>query len=81
MLPQEIVHAFSFDTHNDLWKAVHTLLDASIESELAYALSKENKGEDRAYHCGRTEALKSFKDVLYSTREAVLKDQGRPLDE
>jgi hypothetical protein len=81
MLPQEIINAFSFDPKNELWKAVHVLLDASIESETAYALSKENRGEDRAYHCGRAEALTSFKGVLLSTREAVLKDQGRPLDE
>jgi len=81
MLPQEIVNAFSFDPKNELWKAVNVLIDASIESETAYALQKENRGEDRAYHCGRAEALVSFKAVLLNTREAVLKDQGRPLDE
>lgn len=81
MLPQEIVNAFSFDPKNELWKAVNTLIDASIEAETAYALQKENRGEDRAYHCGRAEALISFKAVLQDTRDAVLKDQGRPFDE
>lgn len=81
MLPQEIVSAFSFDSKNELWKAVNVLLDASIESETAYALQKENRGEDRAYHCGRAEALGSFKSILLSTRDSVLKDQGRPFDE
>lgn len=77
MLPQEIIHGFGFDKDNPLWKATLLLIDASIESEVAYALAKENKGEDRAYHCGRAEALTSFKAVLLTTRETVLKDIGR----
>jgi len=78
MLPQEIIHGFGFEKDNPVWKATLMLLDASIESETAYALQKENRGEDRAYHCGRAEALNSFKDVLLNTRDAVLKDIGRP---
>lgn len=81
MLPQEIIHGFGFEKDNPVWKATLMLLDASIESETAYALQKENRGEDRAYHCGRAEALVAFKSVMLSTREAVLKDIGRPLDE
>jgi len=77
MLPQEIIHGFGFDKDNPLWKATLILIDASIESEVAYALAKENKGEDRAYHCGRAEALTSFKAVLLNARETVLKDIGR----
>jgi len=81
MLPQQIIHGFGFEKDNPVWKATLMLLDASIESETAYALQKENRGEDRAYHCGRAEALVAFKSVMLSTREAVLKDIGRPLDE
>lgn len=47
---------------------------------MANALSKENKGEDRAWHCGRADALRDFKDVLMQTRNAVLADIGRPLE-
>lgn len=78
MLPQEIIHGFGFEKGNQLWKATIMLIDASIEAETAYALQKENRGEDRAYHCGRAEALVSFKQVLLSTRDTVLKDLGRP---
>ena len=78
MLPQEIVHGFGFEKDNQLWKATIMLIDASIEAETAYALQKENRGEDRAYHCGRAEALVAFKQVLLSTRDTVLKDLGRP---
>jgi hypothetical protein len=78
MLPQEIIHGFGFESGNQLWKATIMLIDASIEAETAYALQKENRGEDRAYHCGRAEALVSFKQVLLSTRDTVLKDIGRP---
>ena len=81
MLPQEIIHGFGFEKGNPVWKATMMLLDASIESETAIALQKDNKGEDRAYHCGRAEALISFKSVLHSTRDVVLKDIGRPLDD
>lgn len=76
-LPQEIVHGFGFAKEDKLWAATLMLLNASIESETAIALSKENRGEDRAYHCGRAEALNAFKDVLLNTRDIVLKDLGR----
>jgi hypothetical protein len=81
MLPQQIIVGLSFDKNNELWKAVHLLLDASIESEVVNALAKENKGEDRAWHCGRADALKAFKDIIMNTRNDVLRDQGRPLEE
>lgn len=77
MLPQEIIHGLSFESHNELWKAVHLLIDASIDAELASATAKENKGEDRAWHCGRADALIAFKEILINTRNDVLRDQGR----
>lgn len=81
MLPKEILVGFSFQAGNDTWKAVHLLLDASIESEVANALSKENKGEDRAWYAGRADALMAFKEILVNTRNTVLEDQGRPLED
>ena len=81
MLPQEIIHGFSFEKHDPLWKAVHALLDASIESEVASAISKENKGEDRAWYAGRADALVAFKEILVNTRGDVLRDQGKPSDD
>ena len=78
MLPQEIIHGLSFEPKNELWKAVHMLIDASIDAELASATSKENKGEDRAWHCGRADALIAFKEILVNTRNDVLRDQGKP---
>ena len=80
MLPQEIIHGLSFEPENPLWKTVHALLDASIDSEVASAISKDNKGEDRAWYAGRADALISFKEVLVNTRNDVLNDQGRPVE-
>jgi hypothetical protein len=76
--PNQIITGLSFEKNNDLWKALHMLLDASIESEVASAISKDNKGEDRAWYAGRAEALTAFKSILIQTREEVLADQGRP---
>lgn len=76
--PNQIIVGLSFEKNNDLWKAIHMLLDASIESEVANAISKENKGEDRAWYAGRAESLTAFKSILIQTREEVLTDQGRP---
>jgi hypothetical protein len=81
MFPKEILVGFSFEAGNETWKAVHLLLDASIESEVANAISKENKGEDRAWYAGRADALMAFKEILVNTRNTVLEDQGRPLEE
>lgn len=76
--PNQIITGLSFEKNNDLWKAVHMLLDASIESEVATAISREVKGEDRAWFAGRAESLTAFKSILIQTREEVLADQGRP---
>jgi hypothetical protein len=76
--PNQIITGLSFEKNNDLWKALHMLLDASIDSEVASAISKDNKGEDRAWYAGRAEALTAFKSILIQTREDVLADQGRP---
>lgn len=81
MLPSEILVGFSFEAKNETWKAIHILLDASIDSEIANAVSKENKGEDRAWYAGRADALMAFKEILINTRNTVLEDQGRPLEE
>jgi hypothetical protein len=81
MLPSQILVGFSFEAGNDTWKAVHILLDASIEAEVANAISKENKGEDRAWYAGRADALMSFKEILVNTRNTVLEDQGRPVED
>lgn len=76
--PNQIITGLSFEKNNELWKAIHMLLDASIESEVASAISKDNKGEDRAWYAGRAESLTAFKSILIQTREEVLADQGRP---
>lgn len=78
MLDQKVIHGFSFGSPNPLWEATLLLIDASIEVEVSYALSKEQKGEDRAYHAGRAQALTDFKNILLQTRDTVLMDQGRP---
>ena len=54
------------------------MLDASIDSEIVSAISKDNKGEDRAWYAGRADALIAFKEILVNTRNDVLRDQGKP---
>jgi hypothetical protein len=78
MLPQELIQGLSFEANNPVWKSVHMLLDASIEAETSKAISMEVKGEDRAWYCGRADALTAFKEILVNTRNDVLRDQGRP---
>ena len=76
--PQQIIVGFSFEKHNELWKAVHLLLDASIDSETANAISKENKGEDRAWHCGRADALTAFKEIRDAGYDFLRGCRGEP---
>jgi hypothetical protein len=78
MLPQDIIHGFTWEGKNQTWKAVHLLIDASIDAEIAQAVSKDNKGEDRAWYAGRADALMAFKEILINTRNEVLMDLGRP---
>ena len=77
-LPDSVIRGFSFENKNELWTALHMLIDASIESEVAAAISKDNKGEDRAWYAGRAEALVTFKTIIIETRNQVLAHEGRP---
>lgn len=76
-LPIEIINGLSFEKGNPTWGAVMLLINASIESEVSDALSKDSKGEDRAWHSGRASSLTSFRDLLILTRDEVLADQGK----
>ena len=80
MLPPEIILGLSGPENNPTWKAVLMLIDASIESETARAISLDVKGEDRAWYCGRADALNSFKDVLLNTRQEVLKGTAQSVE-
>lgn len=73
MLPPEIILGLSGPESNPTWKAVLMLLDASIESETTRAISLEVKGEDRAWYCGRADALNAFKDILLNAKDEVAK--------
>lgn len=75
--PIDIINGLSFDGDNAQWKAVHMLIDASIEAETVDALSKDNKSEDRAWHAGRASSLIAFKTLLMNTRDIVLADLGK----
>lgn len=72
---------FSFQGENPTYKAFMLLLDESIESEVAAALAKENKGEDRAWHAGRAESLASFRSIISNIRAEVAADQGIKVNE
>lgn len=75
-LPEDIAKALGPAHKTELWAAVIKLLDASIYSETIQSVAKEQKGEDRAWHCGRVDALMAFKDVLTDTQNEAAKQQG-----
>ena len=75
-LPEDIVRAFGPAEKTELWAGVIKLLDASIYSETVQSVGKDQRGEDRAWHCGRVDALMAFKDVLIETQQQAAKQQG-----
>ena len=66
----------SFTGKNMTWESIHMLLDVSIEAEVAAVLSKENKGEDRAWYAGRADALSTFKTILIQTHKEITEANG-----
>lgn len=78
-MPEDIAKALGPAENHEIWKAVLKLLEASIYSESVQAVGKEQKGEDRAWHCGRVDALMALKDVLIDTQKACAKQQGFPV--
>ena len=75
-LPDDISKALAPAGKTELWAIVIRMLDASIYSESVQAVGKEQKGEDRAWHCGRVDALMAFKDVLIDTQAEAAKQHG-----
>lgn len=80
-LSDDIVRALASAHKTEQWKVVIKLLDASIYSETVQSVGKEQKGEDRAWHCGRVDALMAFKDVLTETQEEAARQSGHASSE
>lgn len=78
-LPDDMSRALAPAENNEIWKAVLKLLEASIYSESVQAIGKEQRGEDRAWHCGRVDALMAFKDVLTESQRASARQHGHPV--
>lgn len=75
-LPNDLARALAPAEKTELWKAVIQLLEASIYSETVQSVGKDQRGEDRAWHCGRVDALMAFKDVLVDTQAEAAKQLG-----
>ena len=75
-LPDDISKALAPALKTELWDAVIKLIDASIYSESVQAVGKEQRGEDRAWHCGRVDALMTLKDVLVDTQIEAARQHG-----
>lgn len=75
-LPEDISKALGPAEKTELWKAVIKLIDASIYSETVQSVGKEQRGEDRAWHCGRVDALMAFKDLLVDAQQEAAKQHG-----
>ncbi len=75
-LPEDVSKALAPAAKTELWAAVIKLIDASIYSESVQAVGKEQKGEDRAWHCGRVDALMALKDVLVDAQAQAAKQHG-----
>lgn len=75
-LPDDISKALAPAAKTELWTAVIKLIDASIYSESVQAVGKEQKGEDRAWHCGRVDALMALKDVLVDAQAEAARQHG-----
>ena len=75
-IPDDISKALAPAAKTELWAVVIKMIDASIYSESVQAVGKENKGEDRAWHCGRVDALMALKDVLIDTQAEAARQHG-----
>jgi hypothetical protein len=75
-LPEDIAKALAPASKTELWTAVMKLIDTSIYTESVQAVGKEQKGEDRAWHCGRVDALMALKDLLVDTQEQAARQLG-----
>lgn len=75
-IPEDVARALAPAENSEIWKTVIKMIDASIQSEAAQAVGREIRGEDRAWHCGRVDALMSLKDVLVETQNESAKQLG-----
>ncbi len=70
---QKILSTLAFE-QNEVFDSVMALLDESIKSESARAVSIGIAEDKRAHACGRADSLADFKDLLLATQQ-----EGRQL--
>ena len=70
---QKILASLAFE-QNEVFDAVIALLNESIQSEAARAVSIGIAEDKRSHACGRADSLGDFKDLLFATQQ-----EGRQL--
>ena len=80
-LPENIVLGMAVPKDNYTLAAVINILDESIKSETFLAIGNTHtSSEQRAWQCGRADALNSLKELITGIREDSLKQRGMNVD-
>jgi hypothetical protein len=80
-VPDNIVIGMAVPKDNYTLSAIINILDESIKSETAIALgNSHSSSENRAWQCGRADALGSLKELITGIREDALKQRGMHVD-
>lgn len=80
-LPENIALGMAVPKDNYTLSAIINILDESIKSETTVALgNSHSSSENRAWQCGRADALASFKELIVGIREDALKQRGMHVD-
>ena len=71
-----VIEAFAFVEKNEMWDAMNTLLDASIDVEVTYAIAGDTQGDERIHAAGRASALTDFRALIHNLRSQAREQNG-----
>lgn len=80
-LPEQFAIGMAVPKNNETYSAIITMLEESIKSETSLAIGNpQASAEQRAWQCGRADALTAFRELISNVREEALKQRSMPVD-
>jgi hypothetical protein len=80
-LPEDFAIGMAVPKDNSTYSAIIKMLEESVKSETNLAIGNPiATAEQRAWQCGRADALTAFRELIANVREDALKQRDLPLD-
>jgi hypothetical protein len=79
-LPENLAMGLAVPKDNATYASILSIINESLKGETALAIGPAATPEQRAWQCGRADALNTLKELIVNVREDALRQRDMPID-